>query len=248
MTATTTDSTIRPFKLDIPQADLDDLRDRLDRARWPDELPGDDVDDGVKQAYIRSLADHWRTRFDWRAAEAGINAIPPVHDRDRRPEHPLPPRPVPRAGRAAADRHPRLARLDRRSSSTSSAAHRPAGARRRPGRRLPSGHPVAARLRALRPDARARAGRATGSPAAWVELMRRLGYERYGAVGNDAGSMISPEVGRLDPEHVVGVHVTQIFSFPSGDPAEFAGMSTADDAGARDAPVVLSRTSSRSTS
>ena len=60
--------------------------------------------------------------------------------------------------------------------------------------------------------------------AAWVELMRRLGYERYGAVGNDAGSLISPEVGRLDPEHVVGVHVTQIFSFPSGDPAEFAGM------------------------
>ena len=60
--------------------------------------------------------------------------------------------------------------------------------------------------------------------AAWVELMRRLGYERYGAVGNDAGSMISPEVGRLDPDHVVGVHVTQIFSFPSGDPSEFAGM------------------------
>ena len=60
--------------------------------------------------------------------------------------------------------------------------------------------------------------------AAWVELMRRLGYKRYGAVGNDAGSLISPEVGRLDPEHVVGVHVTQIFSFPSGDPAEFAGM------------------------
>ena len=60
--------------------------------------------------------------------------------------------------------------------------------------------------------------------AAWVELMRRLGYERYGAVGNDAGSMISPEVGRLDPDHVVGVHVTQIFSFPSGDPSEFEGM------------------------
>jgi len=53
-----------------------------------------------------------------------------------------------------------------------------------------------------------------------VELMSRLGYARYGAVGNDAGSMISPEVGRIDPEHVVGVHVTQLFSFPSGDPAE----------------------------
>ena len=60
--------------------------------------------------------------------------------------------------------------------------------------------------------------------AAWVELMRRLGYERYGAVGNDAGSMVSPEIGRLDPDHVVGVHVTQIFSFPSGDPSDFADM------------------------
>src|SRR6185295_8348579 len=60
--------------------------------------------------------------------------------------------------------------------------------------------------------------------AAWVELMRRLGYERYGAAGNDAGSMISPEVGRLDPDHVVGVHVTQIFSFPSGDPSDFADL------------------------
>ena len=61
--------------------------------------------------------------------------------------------------------------------------------------------------------------------AAWAELMHRLGYDRYGAVGNDAGSMISPEVGRLDPEHVIGVHVTQVFSFPSGDPAEFEGLS-----------------------
>jgi hypothetical protein len=55
--------------------------------------------------------------------------------------------------------------------------------------------------------------------------MRRLGYPRYGAVGNDVGSLVSPELGRLDAEHVVGVHVTQIFSFPSGDPAELEGLS-----------------------
>jgi pimeloyl-ACP methyl ester carboxylesterase len=65
---------------------------------------------------------------------------------------------------------------------------------------------------------------------AWVELIARLGYERYGVHGNDAGSLISPEVGRHDPERVVGVHVTQLFSFPSGDPAEFAGMSEEDQA------------------
>jgi hypothetical protein len=60
--------------------------------------------------------------------------------------------------------------------------------------------------------------------------MHRLGYERYGAAGNDAGSMISPEIGRLDPERVIAVHVTQVFSFPSGDPAEFEGMSAEDGA------------------
>jgi hypothetical protein len=60
--------------------------------------------------------------------------------------------------------------------------------------------------------------------------MSRLGYDRYGAAGNDAGSMISPVMGRLDPEHVMAVHVTQVYSFPSGDPAEFEGMSAEDGA------------------
>jgi hypothetical protein len=60
--------------------------------------------------------------------------------------------------------------------------------------------------------------------------MSRLGYQRYGAVGNDAGSMVSPELGRIDPEHVAGVHVTQLFSFPSGDPSEFEGLGEADHA------------------
>jgi hypothetical protein len=60
--------------------------------------------------------------------------------------------------------------------------------------------------------------------------MARLGYERYGAVGNDAGSLVSPEIGRIDPEHVVGVHVTQLYSFPSGDPAEFEKLTEDDHA------------------
>src|SRR5262245_8043487 len=60
--------------------------------------------------------------------------------------------------------------------------------------------------------------------------MRRLGYERYIAAGNDAGSMISPEIGRLAPERVMGVHVTQLFSFPTGNPDEFVGLSDDDQA------------------
>ena len=75
MTGTTPDTTITPFRIDIPQADLDDLRARLDRAQWPDELPGE-ADYGVSQAYVRSLADHWRSGYDWRAIEARINGYP----------------------------------------------------------------------------------------------------------------------------------------------------------------------------
>jgi epoxide hydrolase len=69
---------------------------------------------------------------------------------------------------------------------------------------------------------------ATRVARAWAELMRRLGYERYGAHGNDAGAIISPLLGGIDPNHVVGVHVNQIFSFPTGDPGEFEGLSEAD--------------------
>jgi pimeloyl-ACP methyl ester carboxylesterase len=58
--------------------------------------------------------------------------------------------------------------------------------------------------------------------------MSRLGYERYGAVGNDGGSMVSAELGRIAGDRVAGAHVAQIFSFPSGDPSEFEGLSEED--------------------
>jgi pimeloyl-ACP methyl ester carboxylesterase len=64
--------------------------------------------------------------------------------------------------------------------------------------------------------------------AAWAELMRRLGYDRYGAVGNDWGTFVSFELGRVAAGSVVGVHVTQIFSGPSGDPAELDGLTPAE--------------------
>lgn len=63
---------------------------------------------------------------------------------------------------------------------------------------------------------------------AWVELMQRLGYSRYGAHGTDVGALITPEVGRCAPEQVIGVHVNQLFSQPSGDPAELEGLSEED--------------------
>jgi epoxide hydrolase len=216
------DTAIRPFTIDIPQSQLDDLKDRLERAQWPDELPGDG-DYGVRQSYIRSLADHWRTRYDWRSLEAQLNAYPQftteidgqnvhfLHVRSPEPNafplivtHGWPGSIVEFLDVIGPLSDPRAHGGDPAVAFDLVIPSMPgygfSGPTREPGWNL---YRIA---------------------AAWVELMRRLGYERYGAVGNDAGSMISPEVGRLDPEHVVGVHVTQIFSFPSGDPSEFAGM------------------------
>jgi hypothetical protein len=70
------DSDLRPFRLDIPEADLRDLRERLERTRWPDELPGVGWAYGVPRDHLRGLVDHWRDGYDWRAAETRLNAWP----------------------------------------------------------------------------------------------------------------------------------------------------------------------------
>ena len=65
-----------PFTLRVPDADLADLRDRLARARFPDQAPGDAWAYGTDVGYLRDLAEYWRSHFDWRAAEAALNAFP----------------------------------------------------------------------------------------------------------------------------------------------------------------------------
>ena len=65
----------------------------------------------------------------------------------------------------------------------------------------------------------------------WDTLMKRLGYDRYGAHGTDGGAQIGRELGLLNPDGLVGTHVLQLFSFPSGDPAEFENLSEKDQAG-----------------
>jgi microsomal epoxide hydrolase len=70
---------ITSFRVEIPEADLDDLddlHDRLDRVRWPDELPGVGWDVGIPLERIRELASYWREKFDWRAQEAALNSYP----------------------------------------------------------------------------------------------------------------------------------------------------------------------------
>jgi Epoxide hydrolase N terminus len=90
-----------PFRIDVPQADLDELHHRLARTRWPGELPGAGWAYGVSEPYLRELAEYWRTGFDWRAQEARLNAFPQftttidgqrVHFLHVRSPNPVPPR------------------------------------------------------------------------------------------------------------------------------------------------------------
>ena len=70
------DAEIRPFRIEVPETDLDDLRERLARTRWPDEMPGVGWSRGVPLGYLKELAEYWRTDYDWRASEARLNGSP----------------------------------------------------------------------------------------------------------------------------------------------------------------------------
>jgi pimeloyl-ACP methyl ester carboxylesterase len=225
---------IRSFRVAIPQASLDDLRDRLDRTRWTSDIPGDGPDSGPDSGgygmdldWVRRLAGYWRDGYDWRAAEARLNAHPQfiteIDGQDIHFLHVRSPEPDalplilthgwPGSVVEYLDVIGPLTEPQRYGGNPADAFHLV----------IPSlpGFGFSSPL--------TRRGWSTArTAAAWVQLMRRLGYQRYGAAGNDAGSMVSPEIGRLDPDHVTGVHVTQVFSFPSGDPAEFEGLSEPD--------------------
>jgi epoxide hydrolase len=220
---------IRPFRIDIAQEDLDDLRGRLARTRWPDEVTGAGSDYGVPLAYVRGLADRWLDGYEWRAWEARLNRFPQftttidgqnihfLHVRSPEPEA-LPV--IMTHGWPGSI----VEFIDVIEPLSDPRAH--------DGESADAFHLVIPSLPGYGfSGPTVEAGWTNERIArAWAELMSRLGYDRYGAVGNDAGSMISPELGRIDPQRVMGVHVTQLFSFPSGDPDEMTDLTSDEQA------------------
>ena len=73
--------TVEPFRIDVPEAVLIDLRDRLARVRWPDEPPGAGWNYGTDLAYLQNLVRYWRDGYDWRAREAHLNRFPQFRTR-----------------------------------------------------------------------------------------------------------------------------------------------------------------------
>ena len=201
-----TDAEIRSFRIDIPQADLDDLADRLARTRWPDELPGVGWSRGVPLDYIKELAEYWREGYDWREWEAKLNSYPQfttaidaqnihfLHVRSSEPDalpliltHGWP-------GSVAEF-------MEIIGPLTDPRAHG--------GDPADAFHVVAPSIPGFGLSGPTREAGWTEQRVAeaWAELMRRLAYERYGAQGGDVGAGVSPKLGRVAPEKVVGVHV-----------------------------------------
>jgi microsomal epoxide hydrolase len=207
---------IRPFRIDIPQAEVDDLRDRLARTRWPDQMPGVGWDYGIPLDYVKGLAEYWRTGYDWRVQEARLNEFPQfttaidgqnvhfLHVRSPEPQalpliitHGWP-------GSVAEFMEIIGPLADPRAHGGD-----PADAFHLVVPSIPGyGFSGPTRDRGWNPHRIARA---------WDELMQRLGYPTYGAQGGDWGSSISRELGVMVPEHLTGVHLNMLFtSAPEG--------------------------------
>jgi microsomal epoxide hydrolase len=207
---------VQPFRVDIPQADLDDLHERLARTRFPAQIPDAGWDYGTELGYARAFVEYWRDTYDWRAAEAQLNQFDHftttvdganvhfIHQRSPEPDafpviitHGWP-------GSVVEF-------LDVIGPLTDPRAH--------------GGDPADA-LHVVAPSI---PGYAFSGPTnergwdpgriatAWDTLMTGLGYERYGAQGGDWGAMITTQLGRQAPPGLAGIHLNMVIAGPPPD-------------------------------
>jgi pimeloyl-ACP methyl ester carboxylesterase len=192
---------IKPFRIEIDQTDVDYLHDRLAHARWPGELTGVGWNRGAPLGWLKELAGYWRNEYEWRTSEARLNQYPQftteidgqrihfLHVRSGRPG--AKPLLITHGFPSSVAEFLRLIE-PLISPATGQAFHVVAPS-------LP-GYAFSTPLSAT--------GWTMGRTArAWAELMRRLGYQRYGVHGGDIGAGVSGLVAGLDGEHVIGVHV-----------------------------------------
>lgn len=211
-------SEIRPFRLEIPQEQLDDLARRLDATRWPTDGPVSEWSQGVPLDYARALAHYWRSDYDWRAQEARLNRYPQfltsifdhdvhfLHVRSEEPDAlPL----VLTHGWPGSI----VEFLDVIDPLTDPVAYG--------GDRADAFHVVVPTVPGFGIPGPTTSEWTTRRVAeAWALLMDRLGYGRYAAHGGDFGSVISRHLGLVDREHVVALHLTALLSSSARDDSD----------------------------
>src|SRR5262252_3280238 len=203
---TTTDLTIRPFEVHVPDKELADLQRRIAATRWPSKELVDDQSQGVQLATIQHLVTYWGTDYDWRGCEAKLNALPQfkteidgldihfIHVRSRHEgalpliiTHGWPGSVIELLGVIGPLTDPTA-----HGGSADDAFHLV----------IPSlpGYGLSAEP--------AEVGWDPGHMAhAWAELMKRLGYTRYVAQGGDVGAFVTDQMGRQAPEGLLGIHL-----------------------------------------
>jgi pimeloyl-ACP methyl ester carboxylesterase len=208
-------ATIRPFRVQFPEAELVDLRRRINETKWPDRETVTDESEGVQLATIQKLARYWGTEYDWRPCEARLNALPNfiteidgldihfIHVRSKH-ENALPlivthgwPGSVVEQLKLVDP----LINPTAHGGSASDAFHVV----------IPSmaGYGFSGKPTSTGWDT-------TRMARAWIVLMQRLGYTRYVAQGGDWGAFITEQMGVLAPPELLGIHI----NLPSAVPAE----------------------------
>jgi pimeloyl-ACP methyl ester carboxylesterase len=204
---------MEPSPIAVPDADLDDLRARLRRTRWPEAETVDDWSQGIPLAYVCELCEHWAGAYDWRATEARLNALGPfrteidglgIHGLHvRSPEPGALPLVLTHGWPGSV-----IEFLDVIGPLADPVAHG--------GDAADAFHVVVPALPGYgfsdKPSAPGWNVERIGQ--GWAELMARLGYDRYGAQGGDWGAMVTTAVAAADPDHVAGVHVNMPVAAP----------------------------------
>jgi len=206
---------IRPFHVDVPEDELGDLRRRIEATRWPSKELVEDRSQGVQLATLQALARYWTNEYDWRRAEAKLNALPhftteidgvDIHFIHVRSSHenalPL----IMTHGWPGSV----IELIDSVGPLTDPTAHG--------GSADDAFHLVLPSLPGYGFSGEAgEVGWDLGRTArAWAELMLRLGYTRYVAQGGDVGAGVTDAMGRQAPEGLIGIHTNLLVPALSG--------------------------------
>jgi pimeloyl-ACP methyl ester carboxylesterase len=230
LTGMTNNTDIQPFRIDIPQAAIDDLVRRLETTRWPAASPVADWSRGTPRGYLQELADYWRSRFDWRAQETRRNRFPQftttidgqtIHFLHVRSPH--------------ADARPLLITHGWPSSFVEFAdvIEPLTNPTARGGKAADAFHLVIPSLPGFgfsTPLAGAGWGNLFRVSSAWAELMTRLGYERFFAHGGDVGAGVTGMLPMVAAGRVLATHINGPSYFPLGPALDTAGLSPPDAA------------------
>jgi pimeloyl-ACP methyl ester carboxylesterase len=218
---------IERFQIHVDDSVLEDLRSRLARTRFPDQIEGTGWEYGIPVDYLRELVDYWRDEYDWRMQEARLNELPHFRTRiDGQSIHFI------HARSARADAFPLLITHGWPGSVVEflDVIPRLTDPEAPGGREGDAFHVIAPSLPGygFSEPTRTRGWDVRRIARAFIELMGRLGYLRYGAQGGDWGAQVATRVGAFDPEHCAAIHLNMPLAARPKDPGPLTEEETAD--------------------